>query len=399
MAKRLILLSKDAFGKFYIPIYGNTFWKTPNIDDLASKGTVFQRHYTAAPSSSMSYYSMFTGQYPMESKMSTYRIISDSERFSSDTLFDKANKLGYECHIVWDAGWDTTAKLHSECYGAKTVFHSLIGIRQPTGIHAITGRSIVRNDTIAQETCQKIEDCIRDICLSEHDVFIWMHIPQVYNGRTGYGSDIDIHDWVVGMLRRNIGDDNIFITADHGNMNGSHGKLAYGFDVNEEASAIPLITPRIDGMTVVDFPTSNVDLFTLIFERKIVKREFVYSDSAYYAQLHRKFAIIHGRYKYIYSMTGRKEELYDVLFDPHEQQNLISDKMMDIDRGITVTINEMFFYPYWNDLDRERAIMRKELKNVWKNPSLREYIRATYERYGKTIKRKYNKIKKRFGKI
>lgn len=37
-----VLLSKDILMPAYLPIYGNKYWETPNIDELASKGTVFK---------------------------------------------------------------------------------------------------------------------------------------------------------------------------------------------------------------------------------------------------------------------------------------------------------------------------------------------------------------------
>lgn len=395
MKKNIFLLSKDVLGKFYLPVYGNTFWKTPNLDELVRKGTVFYRHYTAAPSSAMAYFSMFTGLNPMDSKMKTYRILSPEERFSGDTLFDKATALGFECHIIWDAKWDTTAKLHSECYGRDTIFHSLEGIRQPTGVHAIEGRTVVDDPVKARQTCERIEQCVRSIAALEHPTFTWMHLPHVFNGRTGYGTDIDLFDWCVGMLRETFGDDCLYITADHGNMNGAHGKLGYGFDVYEEASAIPLITPRINGLERVDFPTSNIDLFSIIFEGVIPQREFVFSDSAYYAQLHRKLAIIHGRYKYIYSAQGKREELYDVIYDPHETVNLVHDCVKDPDRGIVLSLHEMYVYPNWDNIQRELEILRACRKNVWKKMSKQEYMCAIYEKIGKFIKRKINFYKKK----
>lgn len=33
----LILITKDALHKKYLPTYGNSYWNTPNIDELAKK--------------------------------------------------------------------------------------------------------------------------------------------------------------------------------------------------------------------------------------------------------------------------------------------------------------------------------------------------------------------------
>ena len=69
MRHNILLLTKDAFCKEYLPLYGNKIWagKTPNIDELAAKGMVFNRHYTAAPSTVMAFRAMSTGRFAYES--------------------------------------------------------------------------------------------------------------------------------------------------------------------------------------------------------------------------------------------------------------------------------------------------------------------------------------------
>ncbi len=45
----ILYISKDVLCKDYLPLYGHPKnIVTPNIDELASKGTVFMRHYTGA---------------------------------------------------------------------------------------------------------------------------------------------------------------------------------------------------------------------------------------------------------------------------------------------------------------------------------------------------------------
>ena len=72
---------------------------------------------------------------------------------------------------------------------------------------------------------------------------------------------------------------------------------------------------------------------------------------------------------------------------------MIDDFEKDIDRGVTASINELYFYPDWNAVYREREILRKKCSEVWKNPSTKEYLQALYVKYGKRIKRKINIIK------
>ncbi|HPY85730.1 MAG TPA: sulfatase-like hydrolase/transferase, partial [Ruminococcus flavefaciens] len=97
MINNIVLISKDILMPQYLPIYGNSYWKTPNIDELAAKGTVFKRHYTAAPSTAMAFTAMFTGNYPHETGYATYREVQE---YNGETLFDRLYERGYQCHLV-----------------------------------------------------------------------------------------------------------------------------------------------------------------------------------------------------------------------------------------------------------------------------------------------------------
>ena len=121
MRNRVVLISKDVLMKSYLPVYGNTYYRTPNIDALARSGTVFLRHYTAAPSTAMAFTSMFTGLYGYQTNRRKYVEVSD---FEGDTLFDIMNRNGYSCHVVWDVSYRTLAQKYSKCYGSNTKIHN-----------------------------------------------------------------------------------------------------------------------------------------------------------------------------------------------------------------------------------------------------------------------------------
>lgn len=387
MRDRIILITKDATGKFYLPIYGNKVWNTPNIEELASKGTVFQRHYTAAPSSAMAYTSMFSGKYPFETERKDYRVVVGENL--GETLFDKAEKMGYECHVIWDEVWMTTAKVHSECYGNAKI-HAIKDFQQCVGAHYPHKGELLPDPRKTEEAFGKMMTTIEEIVSTKKKVFVWIHFPHVIYGRTCYGGDMDLWDKAIGMLRKYFPDDGIYISADHGNMNGTKGKICYGFDVNEAASSVPMISPRINGMTTVDYPTCHTDLYSIIFEQNIHKHEFVYSDSAYYAQPNRKLAIMYGKYKYIYSNKGKKEELYDLEYDPHEDVNLMTDYIFDIDRKLQTPLKEVYLYQGWEQLPEIREKMRKERIRVWREASFADKV----EGYSMTLaKNVYKKIR------
>lgn len=370
---RIILISKDAMGKFYLPVYGNQRWNTPNLDELAAKGTVFHRHYTAAPSSAMSYTGMFTGCFMHETKRKDF-VPVHNETFDH-LLFEEAHDLGYTCHIIWDIFWMSTAKLFSECYGDHVTFHPLQGLNQKVGAHFPHKGMLQPDEQKTQQALAAVEETLRKI-VRQDKVFVWIHFPHVINGRTGYGSDIEVFDQAIGMIRRYFPDDGIYVTADHGNMNGTKGKICYGFDVYDAAACIPLVTPRLEAQREVTFPTSSVDLFDMIFNQRIRRREFVYCDSMYYAQPNRKLAIVKDHYKYIYNARGRKEELYDLDEDSGENMNLIADLFYDVDRHIQTPLREEYYYPDWDAVEHMRGVMRAERVRIWREPTLAERIRG-----------------------
>ena len=374
MAKNdsILLFTKDAFCTDYLPCYGNKYWagKTPNIDELAAKGTLFTRFYTAAPSSAMAYMAMFTGKYPYEHDIMEYVPIVKS--YSGTTLFDIARQKGFECHVVWDEKWMTTSYLHSMCYGEETIIHPLKDLRQGVGFHNQHEGELTPSIEKEDATLAMIEDEIKAI-VSKGKVFVWFHLPHVINGRTGYGTDIDLHDQVLGIMRKFFDDSNIFISGDHGNMNGHKGKIGYGFDVYEPAVRIPLITPRKQDLKVCDSLISNIDWDKIIFGGDVIpEREIIISDCAYYAQPIRKTVFMYKNYRYIYNRVDNSEELYDIEWDANQDFNLIEDEVLDVDRHVMVKSCELYFYPYWNKLAEVRAKLRDARMDMWREPSRKQ---------------------------
>lgn len=385
----ILLLTKDAMCNAYFPCYGNTFWagKMPNMEELVAKGTLFTNCFTAAPSSAMSYLSMFTGKYPYQQEIKTY--IPVSGPYEGQTFFDKAYERGYECHVLWDENWVNLAQVYSECYGKYTTIHSIKGLRQPVGSHYKHEGVIQRNESLENETLEMIEKIVREFVTEDKKIFLWCHLPHVLNGRTSYGDDLDLYDKYIGMFRTLFADNNIFISADHGNMNGQKGKLCYGFDVYENAIRIPLITPRLEGYEVYDRPFVNVDFFDLIMNRKIQVRDYIFSDTAYYAQPHRKLVVIKNNYRYIYNKAENTEELYDIDWDPNENFNLADPTFYDVDRHVSCPKREYYFYPEWDSIPAILSELRDQKDKIWRNGTVKQNL---YNRFRVFAGRMYHII-------
>ena len=372
----ILFLTKDAVPTTYLPCYGNKYWKgqTPNLDELVAKGTLFTNAFTAAPSSAMSYLTMFTHKWPYQQEMQKY--VPVMKPYEGPTLFDQAFDMGFECHVVWDEHWIELAQRYSECYGKKTKMHPLRGLRQGVGPAYKREKPLERDTEKEESTFKMFQKEIEEIISTDNKVFLWCHLPHVLNGRISYCDDIDLFDRYLGFLRFYFDDTNIIVSSDHGNMNGMRGKIRYGFDVYDPAIRIPLITPRLEDKSIYEGQFCNIDMFELLFEKEIVRRNVIYSDCAYYAQPHRKLAVISGKYRYIYNKIDNTEELYDVEWDPHQDFNLISDYCFDVDRKMESPAFELYFYPYSNNLPEVRQKLRNEKDKIWREESQWQGIMA-----------------------
>lgn len=394
----ILLLTKDAVPTSYLPCYGNQYWngQTPNMDELAAKGTLFMNAFTGAPSSAMSYLTMFTRKWPYQQEMQKY--VPVMKAYSGVTLFDEAYDMGYDCHVVWDEHWIKLAQRFSECYGKHTTMHPLDGLRQGVGPSYKREKPLERDEVLAERTFEMFKNEIGNICKSEKKVFLWCHLPHVLNGRISYCDDVDLFDRYLGFLRQHFDDNNIVVSSDHGNMNGMRGKIRYGFDVYDPAIRIPLIAPRLEGKSIHEEQFCNIDMFELLFEKRIVRRDIIYSDCAYYAQPHRKLAVISGKYRYIYNKIDNTEELYDVDWDPHQDFNLISDYCYDVDRKIESPSKELYFYPEWDILPEIRQRLREEKNKIWREQTKSEKLMSAVTEFAKKqkfLKKVYSSLRKK----
>lgn len=385
---KFVLISKDAMCYEYLPVYGNKMWSTPNIDELAFNGTVFRNHYTAAPSTVMSFYSMITHEYAHQTKYEAYERIHDV--YKGETLFSKLKKKGISCHIIWGDIWSVLPD-YFDCYRNDVQIHTLNGFRQGVGAHYVHAGFLTPDEQKKKKTLEMIRIEVEKILTTKEDVFLWIHFPHVINGEVAYGSDIELFDKYVGMIRNFVPDDYIAITADHGNMNGHKGKICYGYDVYQSSIRIPLITPRIDNLKEYSDNSTSVDLYDILFEKKIPTHKFIYSDSAYCGQPHRKLAIIYKNYKYIYNKSTRTEELYDLTYDSDENFSLIEDYVYDPDRRINAPSRELYYYPNWNMLPAIRSIVREEKQRIWRNGSIKSVIKNSIKQFILPV---YSKLRK-----
>lgn len=350
MRNNILLLTKDCMPLEALPCYGGCrYWegKTPNIDALVKKGTKFLRHYTAGGSTAMSMSAMLTGKYLYEFESRKFYTKVKYSEYPS--IFDTFQQLGYDCHLIWDKTWfDFGEKYVSEFGDIKKVIYHGVDMDQPTDGH---DESVFLNndDILLEKTLNEIREALESIDTTNKN-FVWLHLPHIIKGRNAYMSDIDVFDTIVGYARMKYGDDNIYISTDHGHMNMHKHIAGYGFHSYEPIIHIPLITPRLGNCTEVNQITCNTDIPHILLEDSLPsKHDYVVSETKYYAQPGRVVAIVTDRFKYIYNASNNKEELYDLRWDPNEEYNILERCYYDVNRRHTVYYDEHYFYPFKDD--------------------------------------------------
>ena len=363
MIEDILLVSKDALRADYLGCYGEKqIFPTHNIDKLSRSGTLFLNCYTAAPSSTMSYTCMFSGLNSFELNRKIYRKVKKFTQCS--TLFTELEKKGLETHVIWPKGWEISAIPYTGIFSNNTKVNNLPIIQKIT-FHKTNKEKI--KPALNVDPIGVILSKVREIINNRNKpIFLWVHCPQVFLGRTSYGSDIDLFDELIGELMDIFPREGIYLTGDHGHMNCEKGIPVYGFHVYEGAIRIPLITPRINGEKEISFATSNTQLLDIILNNQLEEKTYIYSDTMYYMQRNRKLAIIKGDFKYVYNKRKRSEELYDLKYDPGENVNLLIDNWYDENRGKFYNVNEIYYYPRWEKAKNIYDELKSEKNRIWR---------------------------------
>lgn len=388
MRNSIIFITKDALRKGALSLYGNKCWHTKNIDELAFKGTIWDNYYTAGGSTAMAFTAMATGKYLFETGRKLYD--GNEKKIEENNLFDRLHFAGYDVHIAWDKSYGNFAKTHFKCEGKYTTIHNLDRIIPSPHLHK-SGEfdDLTFNNEETDKGLKIILELFNELNNSSTKLFLWLHLPHVFRGRNSYESDIDIFDKIIGLARSLWGDDSIYISADHGQMNGHKNKFSYGYDVAQNVMQIPLITPKFNGYDTISQPVSNTQLAEIFGLEPLKKHDFLYCETAYCAQPMRKMAIIHDNYKLIFDKNTKKFCLYDIEFDPLENLNLFYPEFYDTDRHCWYSLNQRFYYPNWDKAQKAKFALLNKFFEVWKNGSpteefkqkIKHFFRIAYFRF------------------
>ena len=353
----VLLVTLDTTRADHIGVYGFDQVDTPVIDGLAARGVTFMRAYASTPLTLPSHTSLFTGTHP------PYHGVRDNGVHVApeglQTLAESFQQAGYRTGafvgaFVLDSRWGLAQGFdrYFDEFELPKQQEIFLGRVQRPGSEVIdTALAWAREDDTTP-------------------FFMWVHLydphtpyepPEPFRSRYAdpYVGEIAWTDSLVGRLTSwlddsGLSDDTyVVVAADHGESLGEHGENEHGLLLYESAIRVPLIiaTPfdeprgvqRHELVSLIDvMPTvleltgletpeevhgrSLVPLFTQDTEVEGRPDGRVYAET-FYPRLHFGWselqAIIEPTHKLIISPDP---ELYDLLRDPEEQQNLASER-------------------------------------------------------------------------
>jgi len=332
----VVFLTIEATRADHVSCYGYEYPTTPNLDNLASSGVMFERNYTQGGDSIFSLNSILSGVLPWH-----YRDRKDP--MLGTILQQHGIATGY-------IGYDYVLKGGAFLDGFE--YKKLL-----------PGK---RNDVWGKTTSKQLVDEIILMIqsLSEQQFFVYSHLldphaDYVKNSETdkfsgskhqAYDAEIAYTDLNIGRLIKFLEESDlikntvIIITADHGEEFKEHGHLWHGRFLYDESIHTPLIMslPEISGRrvklpvgpvniapTVLSImgvsPLATMDglsLLPLIYEGNTDRLPIV--EMYIPSEDNSKHGWVYGPWKLIENKTDGSKELYHLGNDPKELRNLIS---------------------------------------------------------------------------
>jgi choline-sulfatase len=357
----VLLITLDTTRADRIGAYGDTTAATPNLDRLASEGTLFEDATTAAPLTLPAHSTILTGLLPPRHGV----------RDNGGYVLDPRHVT--LAHVLKSAGWQTGA------FVAAFVLDGKWGLNQGFDTYfdkfdLSKYRRISLSD-VSRRGQEVVDNALPWLQAHQSQKFFaWLHFydphtpydpPEPYTSRFAehpYAGEIAymdaqvgrVLDWLhaAGLDRRTI----VVALGDHGESLNEHGEGTHALFVYDATTRVPLIVRApFTGMQGrrVKSPVRTVDVMPTLMDlvggkapAEVQGRSLVslltgassdlnldaYSESLY-ARHHFGWselrALKSGRFKFIQST---KPELYDLEHDPKELTNLYADRRSLADR-------------------------------------------------------------------
>ena len=344
----IILISIDTLRADHLPVYGYTALDTPAIDALAADGVVFEHAYSHTPQTLPAHTSMFTGKLPFEHG------VRDNLGFNVDDeetlLPDLLAAQGYTSAAV------VSSYVLRKDVGLARAF-DVYDDEMPVASPEMSIAQVQRDGSDSLEVADRWLDTT-----DASPFFLFLHLydphkpyspPDRFAHYGPYDGEIAYADEIVGKLfdslrARGLYDDALIILlSDHGEGLGDHWEQEHAIFLYDEAIHVPFIlklpNSRSAGLRVPD-PVQHIDLLPTLLDlvgaepieglrgrslRPLLGGDhdswparYIYSE-ALYPRYHfgwsELYALTTAQFRFIKAPT---EELYDVIADPDERENL-----------------------------------------------------------------------------
>ncbi len=373
----IVLITVDTLRADHLSCYGYQRKTSPNIDKIAKSGILFTHTLATAPWTSPSMASIMTSLYPISHGVCN-KVVKSDKGYRQDVLNDKLITIA---DILKKNGYTTFAAV------ANVHMRKELGFGQGFDHYYCEGFNNASNiNDVLFSWNDKIRESGKYFLWAHyfdpHDPYS-ARIPWINDyaeglepGVTGlskmmmtelrknipgfreekdiyeyllalYDSEISYTDYYIGKLIDSLDLDNnslIIITSDHGEEFFEHGSLGHEQTLYNELLHVPLIIklpaafselhekttaepssiidimPTILGMLDIKPPDviEGKNLFEKKGETRGEKGDYIFSERVV------SKAVIHQNRKYIYHYCTQKEQLFDILNDPGELNNIVN---------------------------------------------------------------------------
>jgi arylsulfatase A-like enzyme/thioredoxin-like negative regulator of GroEL len=248
----IILITLDTTRADRMGFLGSKRGLTPNLDEVASKGVVFERTYSHVPLTTASHATLLTGTYSQYNRVIDFGIpLSPRLPYLPDLLKQNGYHTGAFVGSVILDPLDGTAPGFDrgfEVYDA--------------GFH-LRRRGADRYKTVERRAEDVVDHALGWLShLNEPPFFLWIHVydahdpydpPDTFKQKYAsdlYDGEIAYVDHALGKLFTELRKHGLFdetliaVTADHGESLGAHGENTHGVFLYDETLHVPLFIKR-----------------------------------------------------------------------------------------------------------------------------------------------------------
>jgi len=387
--KNLLVITLDTTRSDKIGSYGCTEVKTPNIDGLATLGARFENAYTPVPLTLPAHCSIFTGTYPIYHKVRNNGSYFLPEQI--DTLAEQMKKQGYK----------------TSAFVSSFVVDSRFGLDQGFDVYN-DNLDIDKNVKVyhSERIAEKVFD---DFSLwftenSNKKFFSWVHFfdphmpyaaPEPFGSEYSdnpYLGEIAYTDSYVGKIINLLKENGIFdktiiiISGDHGEAFGEHQEYGHQVFCYNENLKVPLIIyakgkvpiniVKKEKVVTIDIMPTVLDLLQFPIPKQVQGQSLLplikglpfVPEDIYIESIFAKEAlgcapikgIIQNDHKYI---DLPQPELYNLLADPEEKDNLIS-AMSHIGKKLKNRVDHMIERLNTMEYNPQREMTAEEKKRL-----------------------------------